>query len=292
MKNDLEILSAKKDKTERTLAGIRQLPSIPKVLFEVTKLLNNPSAAPNQLAALISKDQGLTARMLTIANSPLYGIKRKVSSIEFAVLVLGLQETKDIVTALSLVDSFSIQNDTDFNSMEFWIHSMVVGTAAKSISQTLGYQIGGDAFVAGILHDLGIMVIYKFLHPQFKEILNLSNSTGSPIIVSEREVLGMTHQEVGKYLAEKWSLPLQLCESLNFHHTPILAKESREMTAIVHLCDYMTQKFNIAGFYWDAGIELDESIMEILKFKSKAELNDFIYNFEEDFRVTAESIKI
>lgn len=285
-------LQIKKEKTERTLAGIRQLPSIPKVLFEVTKLLNDPSASPNKLAQLISKDQGLTTRMLTIANSPLYGIKRKVSSLEFAVLVLGFQEIKDIVTALSLVDSFSIQNDTNFNPMDFWIHSMVVGTAAKSISQNLGHQFGGDAFVAGILHDLGIMVIYKFFNPQFKEIINLSNSNDLPIIESELEVLGITHQEVGRFLAEKWSLPLQLCESLNYHHTPALAKESREIPTIVHLCDYMTQKFNIASFYWDNGIELDKSVMDILKFKSEDELNNFINNLEEDFRVTAESIKI
>jgi HD-like signal output (HDOD) protein len=285
-------VKSKKDKTERTLAGIRQLPSIPKVLFEVTRILNNPAASPNELAALISKDQGLTTRLLAIANSPLYGIKRKVSSIEFAVLILGFQEIKDIVTALSLVDSFSIQNDTNFNPMEFWIHSMVVGTAAKSISQNLGHQFGGDAFVAGILHDLGIMVIYKFLHPQFKEIISISNSKDLPIIVAETEVLGITHQEVGKFLAEKWSLPLPLCESLNFHHSPSLAHESREMTAIVHLCDYMTQKFHIGGFYWDNGIELDKSIMDILKFKSEDELNSFIDNFEEDFKVTAESVKI
>ncbi|QQS36231.1 MAG: HDOD domain-containing protein [Ignavibacteriales bacterium] len=292
MQSDTEAIKLKKEKTEKTLAGIRQLPSIPKVLFEVTKVLNSPNVQPNKLAELISKDQGLTTRLLAIANSPLYGIKRKVSSLDFAVLVLGTQEIKDIVTALSLVDSFGAQGDPNFDPMEFWIHSMVVGSAAKSMSQSLGFQFGSDAFVAGILHDLGIMVTYKFLPKQFKEIIELSKSADIKMPDAELEVLGLTHQEVGRFLAEKWSLPIQLCEALSRHHKPALATDSREIPAVIHLCDYMTQRFNIGTFYWDAGLELDKSVMNILRIESEEELESLINNYEEDFKVTVESIKI
>lgn len=292
IQSDPDVIKIKKEKTEKTLAGIRQLPSIPKVLFEVTKQLNSPMVQTNKLAELISKDQGLTTRLLAIANSPLYGIKRKVASLDFAVLVLGTQEIKDIVTALSLVDSFGAQSDPNFDPMEFWIHSMVVGSAAKSISQSLGFQFGSDAFVSGILHDLGIMVIYKFMPKQFKEIVALSKNNSGKMLEAEIEVLGLTHQEVGRFLAEKWALPLPLCEALNFHHTPTMAVECREIPAVIHLCDYMTQRFNIGNFYWDEGIELDKSIMTALKIDSEEELETLINNYEEDFKVTVESIKL
>jgi len=282
----------RKAKTEAVLAGIKNLPSIPKVVFDVTKLLGDSKVTTNQLAELISKDQGLTSKILAVANSPLYGIKRKVSSIEFAILVLGFGDIRNIVTALSLADSIKTLPGKYFDSYEFWVHSMVVGTAAKGISTNLGFDFGSEAFVAGILHDMGSLVIYKFFSNEFNQIVELSNKEKINILEAEERVLGITHQEIGKFLAEKWDLPNVLCDALNYHHRPLKAVENKYFVSIIHLVDYMTHKLGVGDFYWDKDFELDPGIIDLLNFPSEEAMDNFIVDYEDMFKVSAESLKI
>jgi HD-like signal output (HDOD) protein len=230
--------------------------------------------------------------VLAIANSPLYGLKRSVSSIEFAILILGFQEIKNIVAALSFADSIEVTPTVHFNPQEFWLHSILVGTAARGISQNLGFEFGSEAFVAGLLHDLGILVIYKYFHSEFIQIIGKASSENIPIFQAETEILGLTHQEVGGFLADKWELPLILCDAINYHHAPYLSGENRIFVSIIHLVDYMTQRLGIAGFYWDKKIELDSRVLGILNFPSKDSVDAFIADYDEMFRVTAESLKI
>lgn len=283
----IEADEVKRQKTELKLAGIKNLPSIPKVIFDVTKLLNAGEPSAHALSGVIIKDPGLTTKLLAIANSPLYGIKRKVSSLEFAILVLGFQEIKNIVTALSIADSFKIASDKNFSPLDFWIHSMVTGSAAKGISQHLGFDFGSDAFVAGALHDMGILVIHKFFNPEFQEIASADN-----ILKAEYDILGMSHQETGRYLAEKWQLPLSLCDALLYHHRPSESQKNAEFVSVIHLVDYMTKRLNTASFYWDKQLEFDEEVLSILNFKSAEELDDFIEGYAEMFSVTAAAIHI
>ena len=288
----MESTIQKKAKTEAVLAGIKNLPSIPKVVFEVTKLLGDSKTATNQLAEIISKDQGLTSKILAVANSPLYGIKRKVSSIEFAILVLGFEDIRNIVTALSLANSIKTDPSKYFDPYEFWIHSMVAGTAAKGISLNFGFDFGSEAFVAGILHDMGILVIYKFFNNEFNQIVEISKTENINILEAEKRVLGITHQEMGKFLGEKWDLPAVLCDALNYHHRPLTAVENKYFVSIIHLVDYMTHKLGVASFYWDKDFEFDPGVIDLLNFPSEEALDNFIVDYEEMFKVTAESLKI
>jgi HD-like signal output (HDOD) protein len=285
-------LQIKKEKTEAALAGIRNLPLIPKVVFNVTKLLSDPSVSTNVLAREIGKDLGLTTKVLSIANSPMYGLQRKVTSLEFAIIVLGFKEMSDIVTAVSLADAIKVTNDKFFDQNEFWIHSLVIGTAAKNISQNLGhYDIGSDAFVAGVLHDIGIQILYKFFNAQFKSIVTLVRTKNYSFENAENEVLGLTHQEIGQFLSNKWNLPDVLGDVMHFHHKPILSTNNKVVSSIIHLADYMTQKFQIGGFYWDENIQLDEEINKVLGFHSVAELDTFTQNYKDLYLQTATSIK-
>ena len=282
----------KKQKTEAILNSIKDLPSIPKVVFEVTSLLNDSKTSTNRLSDVIGKDQGLTSKLLAISNSPLYGLKRKVSSIEFAVLVLGFQEIRNIVAALSFVDAIEVLPSNYFDPQEFWLHSMLVGTAAKGISQHLGFEFGSEAFVAGLLHDLGILVIHKFFSKEFVEIITKASSENMTILEAEANVLGLTHQEIGKFLAEKWELPLLLCDSINYHHNPSEANENKYFVSIIHLVDLMTQRLRVGQFYWDKDIILDNNILELLNFHSEEAIDNFIADYDEMFKVTSESLKI
>jgi len=288
-----EEIQIKRLNTEDALRKIKNLPLIPKVMFEVTKLLQSPSVTTSSLAKLIGRDQGLTTKILSIANSPLYGLQRKVTSLEFAIIVLGYKEISDIVTALSLAEAIKVSSDKNFNQSDFWVHSMVVGTAARGISQTLGFMdIGSDAFVAGVLHEMGIQLLNKFFNKDFLLILEKVRFNNFAYLETEKEVLGLSHQEIGRFVGEKWNLPKILCDVLNYHHTPSLCEENKIITSIVHLADYMTQKFQIADFYWDLNMTLDKEIIKILQFNYEENLDRFIKDHRDLFFQTASTMRL
>ncbi|MCU7492923.1 MAG: HDOD domain-containing protein [Bacteroidota bacterium] len=285
--------ASKRIQTEKLLGNIKNLPLIPKMMFEVTKFLQSPAPTTSGLARLIGKDQGLTAKILSVANSPLYGLQRKVTSLEFAIIVLGYKEIQDIVSALSLAESIRSSTDKCFNHEEFWLHSMVVGSAAKGISQNLGHMdLGSDAFVAGMLHELGIQLMHKYMHAQFEEIFRRVSTEGESFHTAELDTLGLTHQDMGKFLAEKWNLPVVLCETLNHHHSPGEIGSRSVLASVVHLADYMTQKLQIANVYWDKDMELDPAIIDTLQLGSMENLEKFILEYKDLFVETVFTIRM
>ncbi|MGD8777627.1 MAG: HDOD domain-containing protein [Ignavibacteria bacterium] len=286
-------LDEKRKKTELVLSNIYNLPAMSAIMVEVSRLLDDPSTGTQELSSWIGKDQGLATKILSIANSPLYGLPRKVSTIDFAILIIGYQDVKNIVVALSMIESFKSPNDKNLDQNEFWLHSVVTGNAAKRVAEDLGYRIGGEAFVAGLLHDLGIPVINKYLSKEFKTIVERFNNEDNFILNIEKEELGLSHQEIGKFLTNKWNLPKSLCTAVLNHHEPgQLKDEDRELTAIVHLADYMTQKLNLGSFYWDNNFVFDEAVLDILKFEDINSLDKFIEGYRKMFEEEIETFKI
>ncbi|MFA6596772.1 MAG: HDOD domain-containing protein [Ignavibacteriaceae bacterium] len=274
------------------LRNVQNLPSIPYMMIEVTKLLDNPRTSASELGFVISRDQGLVAKILTVANSPLYGLPRRVSTIEFAIVILGFDHIKNIVIALSMIEAFKNVDEKKWNRKTFWIHSLVTAAAAKRIADDIGYPKSGEAFTAGLLHDLGISVIQRYFKDEFISICDLSENQKMSFVEAEYEILGITHQEIGNFLAEKWNLPKILSDSMLNHHEPSKNNSNNVLSAIVHLADFMTQKFGIGNFSWDENYALDEGIIPILKLGNLDYLNKFIDSYETLFKHQIESLKI
>jgi HD-like signal output (HDOD) protein len=285
-------IEEKRRKTISKLDSIRSLGFIPKIMFDVSQLIKSEPGNAIKLAGTISKDLGLTTKVLTIANSPLYGLTRKVSSLEFALILMGTEEVVQIVTAVSLADAIKFRSTEKFNYMDYWKHSMIVGASAKDIARRVGLpDLSGEAFLAGMLHDVGIQLITKYFIDEFYEILNLVK-TGEVFHNAEKKALGLTHQEIGKYLAQKWKLPDTLAEALEYHHVPSQAPQSSVLAAIVHLADSMTQEFKIGSCYWDNDIYFDVAIIDILGFNSAEKMASFVADYQEIFEESAASIKL
>ncbi len=276
-------IQKRKERAGRILSSITNLPSIPIVVYEVTKIINDPSSSATQLSKVISKDQGLVAKVLSVANSPLYGIPRRVSTIEFAIVILGFNHIKNIVIALSMMDSLKTIGDKRFDSKQYWTHSIMVATAAKRIADDLGFSTSGEAFTAGLLHDLGLPVINKYFTKEFKSIIENVEKDGMSLRGAELRAMGVTHSEIGKILMEKWNLPEQLSDVVLYHHNPIDAPENKELTAIVHLADYMTYKLEIADFLWDSNKAIDTGIIDILQLGDLDYLTGFIEGYRSLF---------
>ncbi len=281
MNNADYILEEKRERSKQQLLKIRNLPSIPMVILEVSKTLENPNASAKDLSRIISQDQGLTARVLTIANSPLYGLPRRVSTIEFAIVVLGFSQIKNLVYALTLMEAFKNKKSKNWSRKKFWSHSFLTGVLAKRISDDLGYPKSGEALTAGLLHDLGISVIQKYFPEEFDQITAIVEKEGMLYTKAEEQVLGLTHEEIGYMLINKWNLPLNLGDSIRYHHKPSKAKNNKKLAAIIHFADYMTQVTGIGDFYWDENIQLDDGLVEILGLGSDAYVGSLISTYSK-----------
>jgi putative nucleotidyltransferase with HDIG domain len=292
MNNQTIDIEAKKEKNRNFLASIQNLPSIPVVMMEVTNLLGNPNTSAGELGKIISKDQGLVTKILRVANSPLYGLPRKVSTIEFAIVILGFTHIKNIVVALSAFEAFNSKNDERWDKKKFWAHSIMTATVAKKISEDIGYRKSGEAFIAGLLHDLGISVIQRFFHKQFKEIIDLVETQKMRSLNAEEQVMGLHHGEIGQYLAERWNLPESLGETIRHHHKPSESEDHKVVASIVHLADYLTQHFKVADLSWDDEMQFENNIIEILRLGDEQNLNNMILSYEQLLVDQYESIKI
>jgi putative nucleotidyltransferase with HDIG domain len=276
----------------KLLSSIRSLPSMPVVMVEVSKLLSNPLTSAADLGKVISTDQGLVAKILAVANSPLYGIPRRVSTIEFAIVILGFDHIKNIVMALSMIEAFKRDDGKNWDNAAYWIHSLMTASAAKRIADELRYQKTGEVFTAGLLHDLGISIIQRYFNSEFNAICGLVDLQEMRYLKAEEQTLGLTHQEIGQLLANRWNLPESLGETIANHHCPSSLGDNKVLASIVHLADYMTQRLGIGCFYWDENIQLDENIIDILKFGNEINLHRFVDSHEELFKSQLESVTL
>ncbi len=281
-----------REQIRRKLQNIGNLPSLPQVITEVSMMLDDERTNANDLCKVISRDQGIVAKLLSVANSPLYGLPRRVSTIEFAVIIIGFEHIKNILVALSLVEAFKTKNTNDWNQNNYWLHSLLTATAAKRIADDLRYPKSGEVFTAGLLHDLGIAVLQRFLNPDFKKILELREKENISYLSAEEKVLGFTHQDIGEFLLEKWNFPPYINDAVYFHHFPSAAEKGKVLASLIHLADYMTRRLLIGEFEWDSNLELDENIVDILGFGSLQYLDEFVLGYEPLFKSHLESLNL
>ncbi len=274
------------------LNNIQNLPTIPEIMFDAISAIKTQPGNILKISEIIGKDQGMATKILSVANSPLYGMLRKVSTLEFAIMIMGSSELEKIVTAISLSNAIRFKPIPNFNEQEYWKHTMAVGLIAKDISRRLGFpEIAGDAFIGGILHDIGIQLIVKYFPQEFQLIFsNLRED--KKFLECEINTLGMSHQEIGAFLLKKWNLPNSITDCVLYHHLPHNSNENKELVAIVHLADFITNEFRSAKGYWDQGIQLDTHNCDALGFDSHNDLVNFYSEYSDLVSDTVDSIRI
>ena len=212
--------------TNRTLlklvAGMHTLPSLPTLYREVMQELQSPDASIEKIGQIISKDLGMLTKLLQVVNSPFYGLPRRISSATQAVALLGLEAIKSLVLSMKVFSQFESSSQTFFSLDILWNHGMTTGRYARTISKEQGTdtRVMEDAFTAGLLHDVGLLVLATNVPDQYTETLALMQNQGVTEWDAERQVLGATHAEVGGYLLGTWGLSDTIVEAVAFHHDP------------------------------------------------------------------------
>ena len=204
------------------VAQMKSLPSLPSLYARVVQELRSPDASLRKIGELIEQDVGMTAKLLQVVNSAFFGISRRVSSPAQAASLLGLDTIKALVISVKVFSGFEQSGIPGLQLETLWRHSMAVGAIARRISTEEGAdpKVTDDAFMAGILHDAGKLVIAANLPDTFAKIVASSKENGVAPWEAERATLGATHAEIGAYLLGLWGLPDPIVEALAYHHGP------------------------------------------------------------------------
>lgn len=254
------------------IARLKSIPTLPTVALRVMEITANPQSSANDLMGIISPDVSLTTKILKIANSPFYGLTREISSLQHAVTVLGFKEIRNLVISSVAFESFkNLRQDGKFDINKFWRHSFYCALAAKTIAVDLKIE-SNELFVAGLVHDIGKLAMYVTFPSEFMMQLEIMNPLKIKYTAfeAEKDVFGMTHDEVGMKLLKKWMFPESLIIAVGYHHRPQEAEKKSLFPIIVHVADILThvyemqeeneegENFQTELFYGDA-VKLSQS---------------------------------
>lgn len=159
------------------IQNIIHLPALPTIAMEVIGIIENPKTNVHTLSNIISKDQVLASKILKIANSPFYGYSKTISTLDFAIVILGFETLKEAVLSVSLISHLSKNVSKDFSINAFWGHSIATSVISRELAKNLGYKILAEAFLAGLIHDLGILILNQYFSKEFDEVIQLSKQT-------------------------------------------------------------------------------------------------------------------
>lgn len=219
---------------------------LPQVTSQVLRLVDNPNASPRQIGVLIERDAGLASKLLRSANSAYYGAPGKIKTVTQAISVMGLSAVRSIVMGQAYQQMSSVRGASKrFDRLVFWQHSLATASAARVLAKLKGWRDPEEAFLAGLLHDSGRLVMDKFLPNEFDQILSIALERAIPLLDAEREVLGYTHVEVGELLGAEWNLPESIREAIRCHHDEV-SYDACPLGAIVYAANVQAHQTGFA----------------------------------------------
>lgn len=224
-----------KNETLDKILACPGLPSLPAVALRVIEQCSDPDIKIAELAKTIQNDQAMSAKVLRTVNSSFYGLREKCGNINKALVMLGLSPVKALVLGFSLVSSVECKDDAEFDYQDYWRRGLFTAVGAKFIVETAGKKYGDDAFVAGLLQDIGVMAMYRALGQDYLDVLRQATDHRD-LVRHEMNAFETQHSDIGAMLAQRWKMPDSLVIPVKYHERPSAAPQSHlEITQAVGL---------------------------------------------------------
>ncbi len=227
------------NKISTLISKINSIPTLPTIACRVMEITADPNSTANDLTRVIIPDISLSAKLLKMANSPFFGATRGVTSLQHAITVLGFKEVRNLVISAVVFESFmKIEKNENYDIGKFWKHSFVCGLAAKVVATEIK-KVSNEFFVAGLLHDIGKLVVYITLPNEFFKLVKAARPLKLKFMAFETEekIIGMTHDEIGMRLLKKWMFPESLMTATGFHHRLQETDKKSLLPVVTHIAD-------------------------------------------------------
>lgn len=203
-------------------AYIERMPSLPTSVAKVLEICNDPQTSPADLNRVISVDPVLMGKVMKLINSAYYGLNQEITSLVRAIIMLGINTVKNLALSTAVLGTIGGTNSAQALNMEgFWRHSLCVGVTTKliAIQRKVDKKALEEYFIAGLLHDIGKVVLNNRLADHYVQVLGEADVKSLPLYVSEKQVLEIDHTEIGKMIVENWKLGPEITETVLYHHT-------------------------------------------------------------------------
>ncbi|HOT75510.1 MAG TPA: HDOD domain-containing protein [Candidatus Wallbacteria bacterium] len=226
--------------SEKLLQKIETLPTLPIVVTRIMQLVENPKTAAVEISKVVSLDPALTVKILKIVNSAYYGFPKQITTITHAIMILGFEDVKNIAMGISVFDIFKSKGAKDaveFDRVAFWQHSIAVGSCTKLLAKKLRYKNPEEAFICGLLHDIGKIILDQYFHEEFNAVIKLAKDENLLFVNAEKRLNDMDHPEIGRIVAKKWGLPSTIIDCITSHHNPAACENNQLVVALVHASD-------------------------------------------------------
>ncbi len=230
------------------IESITDLPTLPNVVAKITSRIANPATNAADIGRLIEQDQSLTGKILRLVNSAYYGFPKQIKSIQHAVVILGFNKVKTIIITASVFGAFGDRKGSGLDLRRFWQHALATAIAAKVSADHLGVpHAAEDAFVGGLLHDVGKVIMDIYQPNIYGPIVKYANTKGILLKTAEEEVMGLNHALVGEWIMDKWRLPATIVRMVGDHHQPAESSERRELIYCIHLGDILARAIGVGS---------------------------------------------
>lgn len=237
----------------KKMQSINNLPTIPIIALEVNRLLKDFESPVDELVQLLEKDQSLVVKILRLVNSSFYGFKSKVKSLRHSVTLLGYNTVRNAVVTVTVIDALSLKKELKgFEIGAFWRHSIQVAAMSRYLAAKTRLAACEDAFTAGLLHDIGKVVLASFFSDELARILSTAADQQTTFFDAEHKLDCTPHTLIGSYLAQRWMLPEDLANSIQYHHSDVNRSSQSQLIALVNIGNRLVHM--MAG---DAGYSLN-----------------------------------
>lgn len=250
---------------ENYLNRIKEFPTLPTIYSSLVEVMSNPRSTAHDVANIIAQDQSAAAKVLKVANSSIYGFYGRINTITQAITYIGFDEVKNLVIALSIMNLFTdVKKNTIFNPINLWRHSLAVAVTTRIIGKTIGVKNIENFFVAGILHQIGKLFLYKIDETKYTEVVDYAIKNRVTLRDAENKVLGITYTVVGEMLAEKWNLPKTIITAIRYHNIGEADSSNNQMVAAIHLSKIFSMMVGFYTYKEELIIKPNDNIWEIL----------------------------
>jgi HD-like signal output (HDOD) protein len=267
--------------------SISHIATLPEITLKIIELVENPRSTAQDLNKLISNDPALVARILKVVNSAFYGLPGQIGSINRAIVLLGLNAVKNIVIAASLTKLFrGGRVSPHFSAKDLWTHSIGVGVMSKMIVTKLQNALPDEAFLAGLIHDIGILVELQAFREPLVEVAERAAKEETKYIDLETQIIGVDHQALGAALTTKWKFPRSFQYVTAQHHHPLsLAPECRWLTSIIYVADHICAREGIGYTLTCKNDALDPAVLTELNLTIES-INELAKGLPEALKET------